>query len=89
MSFHYLYELYYFFRIESDILKIKAEMGTMEKQLSGLMTKSDNSVQNSMKNVKIEQVIKDSLVHGHVSCELTHAGQSTEPHSSVSPLPGV
>ena len=58
MSFHYLYEVYYFFRIESDILKIKAEMGTMEKQLSGLMTKSDNSVQNSMKNVKIEQVIK-------------------------------
>ena len=87
MSFHYLYELYYFFRIESDILKIKAEMGTMEKQLSGLMTKSDNSVQNSMKNVKIEQVINDSLVH--VSCELTHAGQSTEPHSSVPPLPGV
>ena len=63
MSFHYSYEFYYFFRIESDILKIKAEMGTMEKQLSGLMTKSDNSVQNSMKNVKIEQVIKDSLVH--------------------------
>ena len=31
-------------------------MGTMEKQLSGLMTKSDNSVQNSMKNVKIEEV---------------------------------
>ena len=64
-------------------------MGTMEKQLSGLVTKSDNSVQNSMKNVKIEQVIKDSLVHGHVSCELTPAGQSTEPHSSMSPLPGV
>ena len=63
MSFHYLYELYQLFRIESDILKIKAEMGTMEKQLSGLMTKSDNSVQNSMKNVKIEQVIKNSLVH--------------------------
>ena len=87
MSFHYLYELYYFFRIESDILKIKAEMGTMEKQLSGLMTKSDNSVQNSMKNVKIEQVIKDSLVH--VQYELTHAGQSTKPYSSLSPLPGV
>ena len=82
-----MYELYYFFRIESDILKIKAEMGTMEKQLSGLMAKSDNSVQNSMKNVKIEQVIKDSLVH--VSCELTPAGQSPEPHSSMSPLPGV
>ena len=58
-----IYMNYITFRIESDILKIKAEMGTMEKQLSGLMTKSDNSVQNSMKNVKIEQVIKDSLVH--------------------------
>ena len=87
MSFHYLYELYYFFRIESDILKIKAEMGTMEKQLSGLMTKSDNSVQNSMKNVKIEQVIHNSLIH--VQYELTPAGQSPEPHSSVSPLPSV
>ena len=33
--------VYLHFRIESDILKIKAEMDSMEKQLTGLMTKSE------------------------------------------------
>ena len=37
-------------RIESDILKIKAEMDNMEKQLTGLMTKLDSS--SSKKSVR-------------------------------------
>lgn len=37
-------------RIESDILKIKAEMDNMEKQLTGLMTKLDSGT--SKKSVR-------------------------------------
>ena len=40
-SFVLFYQFTNIFRIESDILKIKAEMDSMEKQLSGLMTKSE------------------------------------------------
>ena len=39
-------------RIESDILKIKAEMDNMEKQLTGLMTKLDSgSSKKSVRNL--------------------------------------
>ena len=46
------------FRIESDILKIKAEMDSMEKQLTGLMTKSEigtsqRSVNNFINKVEV------------------------------------
>ena len=46
------------YRIESDILKIKAEMDTLEGQLTGLMTKSENdSLHKSWKQLNIDKVL--------------------------------
>ena len=46
-------------RIESDILKIKAEMDTLEGQLTGLMSKSENeSLHKSWKELDIDKVSK-------------------------------
>ena len=70
-------------RIESDILKIKAEMDNMEKQLTGLMTKLDSgSSKKSVRNL-INQV--SSLDWNLNMAKITR----TLPLNSVFPVPDV